>query len=259
MLKTISEEQFYDFESNKRRKDKKTRQEFERLYQEYQGEYLLYFLFEYMWKYQFNDISVKILLHKDAGTEEITPIKIRHIWPNRAYFSACLRKERKAGTGVLLPFKSLEELQGIKCIEAFWAIEALDSQQRNFLKIVHVKYDLEFKQLEEGRIFSFHSVEWPFEELKKLDSNRAPAFPSLDSYRAGKKLYIEKDKSTTADELLFGWVDISESQLSKEISMVYTLFGDLIHKYAENFIYESYFGRNVVTDNDVYGLNFIEG
>ncbi len=257
MLKPIPKEQIYNFESNCKRMDEEIKQEFERLYQKYQGEYLLYFLFEYMWEYQFNNISVKILLHRNTGIEEITPIKIRHIWPNKAYFSACLRKGRKAGNGILLPFKSLEELQGIKCIEAFWAIEALDSQQRGFLKIVHVKYDLEFKQLQGGRFFGFHSKEWPFEKLKKQDSDRAPAFPSLDSYRAGKKLYIEKDKSTTADELLFGWVDISESQLSKEVSKVYTLFGDLIHKFDEKFIYESYFGRNVVTDNDIYGLIFI--
>jgi len=257
MLQICSKEQYFDFETHCARTEKALREEFIRLYSDYQEEYLFHFLFEYYWQYQLNHIEARILLHKGRGTEEITPIKVRHIWPNRNYFTACLRKGRKLGEGVLLPFSTLEELQNIKSIEAFWAIEGFDVRQKEFLKIVHVKYDLTFEQAEKGKFFSFHSREIPFKELKEQDSERAHYFPSQESYRAGKKLFVNDDHIATDDSYLFGWVDISESQLTKELSAVHHLFGKTIEKHQRIFMYESFFDRSIIRDTDIYGLHIL--
>ena len=103
---------------------------------------ILYLLFDFCWNYangQVKDVVINII--KDTGESiPLSKYKMKHIYPNNSYFSACgVKNTDNEFEGILVFFDSMDELEHIRLISCLWTVD-IDRKTKQFLTIVYPKF-----------------------------------------------------------------------------------------------------------------------
>lgn len=133
---------------------------------ELENKYVLFLVFDLCWQYSHRKITGTLKIHTHEGKIELPKVKVRHIYPNKDYFTCCLQKGKTiCDMGVPLLFDSFQELSNIKQIECRWEIKT--EEMDVYFQVI---YDVEFDRKQGRRIYALNSREADIRYLCSKDS-----------------------------------------------------------------------------------------
>lgn len=133
----------------------------------YDENYILWLKFSLYWPFQCESMDCKISLFVDGeGKLDFADLKVRHLYPNKLWYTACMKSGRKCSdTGLIIPYDSFEKLSKVKKVMAYWTIRYVTDDGQQNCRYLCVDYDLSFTQAEGKRNYTVNSAERTLLEL----------------------------------------------------------------------------------------------
>lgn len=104
---------------------------------------ILWLLFDFCWDYDngvVNNAEINII-KKDGQVIPVPAFKIKHIYPNKSYYTCCgVKNTDEERDGILMMFDSFEELSEIRLISCKWTVEIDSDPDKESLQFMQMVY-----------------------------------------------------------------------------------------------------------------------
>ena len=184
--------------------------------------YVLFLAFDLCWQYLYQEITAEINI-TTHGNGSITPkIKARKIYPNKDYFTCCMKKGNKlCDTGVPLIFDNYEELAKISRLECRWKIST-DEMDVYF----QIHYDVGFEKEDGKRVYVIRSREV---DISYLFSEKAKGgiFKSTEKLEEYDKVILIVNNLTNKSFSCKTIIDKVETQKEHAIDSISVIFDNI--------------------------------